>query len=228
MKKFCQNLAQNEAFQAFILFLILLTAVFMGLETIPDLVDRFESFFFFINYFSQWIFAFEICVRIVAYAPRINKFFKDSWNTFDFLIVGASFVPGVGSFALIARLLRVLRLLRVFSVSDRLRGFVDRMKESFDEVAYAGLIAIILGYIFTITGFYLFSQIDAPHWGTLSESFRSIFYMLLLQDVQRFVEPVVSVSKGYFIFFLLFYFVFISLFMSVLSAAIIQSVKEEK
>ena len=228
MIKICQSLAAAERFQTFILFLILITAISMGVETVPDLANTYASFFLFLHYLAQGVFAFEICVRLLAFAPGFGKFFKDSWNAFDFFIVGASFLPGVGSLALIARLLRVLRVLRVLSVSDHLRGFMDRMKESFDEIAYAGIIIFVLGYIFTILGHYLFFEIDAAHWGTFSSALMSTFYLLLFQDVKSFVAPAVEVSKGYLIFFLLFYFVFASLFISVMCAAITQAVKGKK
>lgn len=216
MIKLCRKLADSEAFQSFILCLILLTAVSMGAETVPHLADGFGSLFLFLDYFAQAVFAFEICVRLLAFAPKFSKFFKDSWNTFDFVIVGASFLPGIGSFALVARLLRVLRVLRVLSASGRLRAFMDRLKESLDEVALAGIVVAILGYIFTISGHHLFSEIDAAHWGSFSSAMTSTFYLLLFQDVQSFVAPVVKASEGYLIFFLLFYFAFASLVVGVL------------
>lgn len=225
MIKFFQNFAVSERFQTFILFLILVTAISMGVETVPDLADAYGSFFLFLHYFAQVVFAFEICVRLLAFTPNFGKFFKDSWNTFDFLIIGASFLPGIGSFALIARLLRVLRVLRVLSVSDHLRGFMERLKESFDEIAYASVIIFVLGYIFIISGHYLFFEIDTAHWGTLGNATMSVFYLLLFQDVQSFVAPLVKASKGYLVFFLLFYFVFVSLFISVITTAITQAIK---
>jgi voltage-gated sodium channel len=228
MNKFFQNLAASERFQTFILFLILVTAISMGVETIPDMADAYGGFFLVLHYFAQIVFAFEICVRLLAFTPNFGKFFEDSWNTFDFLIVGASFLPGIGSFALVARLLRVLRVLRVLSVSDHLRGFMDRLKESFDEIACASVIVFVLGYIFIISGHYLFFEVDTAHWGTLGDATMSIFYLLLFQDVQSFVVPLVKASKVYLAFFLLFYFVFVSLYISVITAAVAQSIKGEE
>lgn len=222
MSTIAKNIADSETFQSFILFVILLTAFSMGLETVPELVDTyfvlFETFF----YVTQIIFAFEIFVRVLAFSPHFRRFFDDFWNTFDFTIVVLSFIPGIGSFIIIGRLLRLLRILRVLSVSDRLRNFVNRLEDAFDEALFGGLVLIVLGYIFTIAGNYLFFEIDPQRWGSFGRSALSVFYLLLFQDIPRFIEPVVALSKLYIFYFLFFYFVVIGLFISVLNAAISQ------
>lgn len=224
MGKLCKSIANSESFQSLILFLILLTAASMGLETVPELMDRYDWLFAILFIVTQVVFAFEIVVRLMAHSPNFRGFFNDFWNTFDFTIVTISFLPGIGSFALIARLLRVLRVLRVLSVSDRMRGFIDRLDESVDELVYSAIILLVLGYIFSIAGHYSFFECDPAHWATLGRSALSVFYLMLLQDVPSYVGPALEFSKLAIFYFLIFYLTMISFFISVINAAIAQSV----
>jgi voltage-gated sodium channel len=227
MANFCRRISENENFQTFILFLILAVAISMGLEAIPQLADDFGIFFIGLHYVAQAVFAFEIIVRIGAYAPSFRSFFYSKWNFFDFVIVLFSFAPNIGGFALVGRLLRTLRVFRIFSVSPHLRGFIDRLKCTFDEIAYVGLIVTVLGYIFTIAGFYLFVEVDPQHWGNLRLSAFSVMHLLLFQNLSEYTKPVTAVSFAYLAYFLIFYLTFVSLFFSALVAAITQEVVQE-
>lgn len=224
----CKKIAENEGFQRFILFLILLTAASMGLEAVPYFAETYGSFLFILDAAIQTIFVFEITVRLIAHIPHISTFFHNRWNTFDFTVIVLSLIPGIGSFALIARLLRVLRILRVFSASDRLRCFIDRLQRGFDEVFFFALIAAILGYIFTIAGHYLFASIDPAHWGDLRQSVLSVFYLMLLQDVQGVIGPLTAKSMLSLLFFAAFYITFIGLVISTIAAAIAQEQERKK
>lgn len=225
MTDFCRRLAGNETFQSFILLLIVLTAVLMGLETVPEVSDSFPDLFFFFFAASQIIFVVEIVIRLAVHIPKVGNFFKSFWNTFDFTIVGLTLIPFVGPFAIVARLLRVLRVLRIVSVSKKLRGFVERLTEAFDEIAYTALIVGALGYIFSISGYYLFGELDPAQWGSLSRSGLSVFYLFLLQNVSEILEPLLAVSGFSILFFIIFYVVAIGLFVSVVVAALAQAVE---
>lgn len=105
---------------------------------------------------------------------------------------------------------------------------MDRLKETFDETAYASLIVLVIGYIFTISGHYLFSEIDPDRWGGFGSSALSVFYLMLLQDVPNYVSPVLSASKSSILYFLLFYFVIVGLFISTVAAAVAPDKREQK
>lgn len=224
----CKRISDSDAFQGFVLFLIIVTAIAMGLETVPSMADEYSEVFLILFYVSQVVFVCEIVMRIVACAPSFGTFFNHPGNTFDFVVVSASLLPGVGSCAIVARLLRVLRVLRAFSVSDRLRVFTARLTEALDEAVYTAVVVAILCYIFSISGHYLFAELDPTRWGTLGRSALSIFYLVLLQDVPSYVSPLISVHSGSIVYFIVLYFVFASLLLSVLTAAINQSCAKEE
>ena len=212
MASFCQRLAGSGGFQSLVLYLILITAVSAGVEAVPGFADGLADVLGGIWLLSQAFFTFELAVRLLACSPHHGRFFRNGWNTFDFALVAVSFVPAVGPFALFARVLRLL------SASARLRGFVDRLAGVFDEAACTGAVVAVLGYVFAIAGHALFGEVDAPRWGTLGDAAASVAYLLLLQDVPGFVEPVVAASRAGVAFFLVFYAVFATLLLGVVAA----------
>jgi voltage-gated sodium channel len=217
-----RKITTSDFFHRVILFLILLTAAAMGVEAVSSLNDMYGDFLYNLDVVVQTAFVIEITLRLLAEAPRIGNFFKDRWNTFDFAVVALSLVPAIGSFALIGRLFRLLRVLRMLSVSNHMRNFMARLQQTFDEVAGAAVIVIIVGYIFVIGGHYLFDDIDPVHWGDLKQSLLSVFYLLLFQNVPGFVEPLVAQSLFSLLYFAAFYLVFIGLGLCVIVASVMQ------
>jgi voltage-gated sodium channel len=228
MTAFCKRVTTSDFFLSLILALIVVNAIFMGLETVPAIGDTYTGFFEIFSLISQIIFIAEIILRIGACLPEWRSFFKYFWNSFDFMVVALSLLPMVGPFALVARLLRVLRVLRLVSSSDHLRKFVERLSDAFDEIAFSSLVTAVLGYIFSLSGYYLFSEIDPGHWGGLGKAGLSVFYLLLLQDVGGIVAPLVQAHAAHIFYFLLFYVVWFGLVLSVVAAAISQSTQESK
>jgi voltage-gated sodium channel len=187
MKELFRRIAQSEVFQSFILFVILVNGVAMGLETYPELNDRYDNLFFFLLAVSQLIFVIEITIRLFAYAPNLGHFFKSFWNTFDFTVVLASLLPAIGPFATVARLCRILRVARLVSVSDELRGVIHR-GAAFSRLSASLFIAGVWFYIFSVAGVYLFSEMDSLHWSTLGDSARTLVTGLTLQSPSLFVS----------------------------------------
>src|SRR5690606_40076677 len=67
--------------------IFVVNAAVLGLETSPALVARYGAWFDAVNVIAQAIFTVEIAIRLTAHWPRPQQFFRDSWNTFDFVVV---------------------------------------------------------------------------------------------------------------------------------------------
>ena len=67
------------------------------------------------------VFIVELGIRIASYWPRPWQFFRNGWNIFDFVVVGATFVPGVSGNSTLLRLVRLLRVVRLVRVLPDLR-----------------------------------------------------------------------------------------------------------
>lgn len=131
MRVLCRKIVANPWFDRFIIALIVLNAVVLGLETSPELVARYGEFMTLINHVVLAVFVLEAVIKITAVMPRIGLYFGDGWNLFDFTIVVLSLVPATGDFAMIARLLRLLRVMRL--IFGNVTEIVD---------AYVGLVGL--------------------------------------------------------------------------------------
>src|SRR3712207_8767028 len=92
----------------------------MGLETSRSLMAGYGPLFSALNLLVQVVFLLEIAVRIASYAPRPLQFFRDGWNVFDFAVVALSLLPIAGPFASVSRLARLLRVVRLVSVTPEI------------------------------------------------------------------------------------------------------------
>lgn len=228
MPEFSRRLTEGSRFQAFILGVILLTAVVVGLETSPTLMQHFETLFLAFNSLVQAIFVIEISLRLLAHWPRVHRFFGDGWNVFDFLIVAGSLLPHVGAFATVARLARLFRVMRLVSVAPDLRLIVDTMLRSIPAIANVTLLLVLLLYVYAILGNHSFAEVDPDRWGSLGASLMTLFQVLTLEgwvDVLDTVESTHRWAWAYFgSFILVAVFVVINLFI----AAILENMQNAR
>jgi voltage-gated sodium channel len=179
MQRHFRAIADYEPLQDAILGLIVFNGLCMGVEAIPELAEINSTWLFWTFAISQLVFVVEIAVRVLAFWPRLGEFFRDSWNTFDFVVVALSLVPAVGGLALTARLLRLLRLLRILSVSDAIRGLIVSRRSFVLGLPVVGVAFLILNYILVLAGVELFGEVSPEHWGDLGRSATSLGGLLV-------------------------------------------------
>ena len=231
MTAWCRKVAEKEAFQSFIIAVIVFNAVVIGLETSQGLMAAYGWLFHFLNLGVQAIFIFEIAVRVLAHWPRISRFFRDGWNVFDFTVVALSLLPVAGPFATVARLARVARVTRLVSVSPNLRLIVDTMLRSIPSMAHVVTLLAVVLYVYAILGYYLFAAVAPAHWGGLGTALLSLFQILTLEGWNEMQQATMAVHSWSWIYFTSFVvigvFVFTNLFIAVLINNL-QSVKAEQ
>jgi voltage-gated sodium channel len=157
---------ESDGFRSTILFLIVLNAFAMGMEATPGAAEKYSTALEWVFLVSQVVFVAEIAMRWLVDRER---FFRDSWNRFDFAVVALSLIPAIGDFALIARIFRILRLLRIVSVGEVLLGSLLRQDAGLRATLLATLLIAISGYIFALVGFHLFGD-ELPEWSSLAHS----------------------------------------------------------
>lgn len=183
-----KSLVENNAFQRFIIAVIILNAILIGVETNHVLYEQHKTLFLALNWAFQAIYTVEILIRMAACAPNYKRFFKDGWNLFDFVIVAVSFVPATGGLAPIARLARLLRVTRLISSSPQLKLIVATMLKSIPSMGHVLMLIGLIMYIYGVLGCHLFREADPEHWGTLGASVLTLFQLLTLEawsDLQR-------------------------------------------
>ena len=168
--QFADRLVNRPAFEYTIIALILMNGVLLGLETSPALEQRYGGIMHLGNQIVLGVFIVEALLKMLALAPRIDRYFHDGWNVFDFLVIVFSLIPATGQFAMVARLARLLRVLRLVSAIRELRLIVAALVRSIPSVGYVIMLMSIIVYIYAIIGYHLFHEHDPTHWRTLGIS----------------------------------------------------------
>jgi voltage-gated sodium channel len=219
MTSLCLRLASNPRFQHGILAIIVANAILIGLETSPALWARYGGLFSALNVGVQMIFALEMAVRLVAYAPRVHRFFLDGWNVFDLAIVACSLLPAAGPMASVARLARLLRALRVVSALPGLRLIVATMLRSIPSLANVAVLLSLILYVYAIVGVSLFRQADPAHWGSLGRAALTLFEVLTLEGWVELMDRSFAATSWAWVYYVSFVvlavFVVVNLFIAI-------------
>ena len=128
------------------------------------------------------IFVIEVVMKMGAEGKRPWLYFKDPWNVFDFTIVAICFIPAAGQYALVMRMARLLRVLRLVRFIPRLRILVSALIKSLPSMFYVSILLGLLFYMYAVAGTFLFRENDPVHFGTLHESMLSLFRIVTLED----------------------------------------------
>lgn len=182
MQQTLRNLANAPIFTNFITFVILLAGFAVGAETYPGVVAEHGGTLHLVNTIVLWIFVLEIVVKMGAEGSQPWRYFKDSWNVFDFIIVAAAFLPIAGNAVTVLRLLRLLRVLKLVRALPKLQILVGALLKSVPSMGYVSILLLLLFYIYAVAGVFLFSANDPLHFETLQMAMLSLFRVVTLED----------------------------------------------
>lgn len=226
--EFCQRITKAHAFDQAILGIIILNAIVIGLETSPALIEQFGALFHAFNQAVLAVFVIEALLKIVAEAPRVDRYFRQGWNVFDFMIVVVSFLPMGGQFATTARLVRVLRVTRVISAVPELRLIISTLLRSLPSMIHIVMLLGVLFYIYGITGYYLFHKTAPQHWGSFGLSLLTLFGVVTLETWVDTMGAVLPQHPYAWVFFVSFIVVGTFMFVNLFVAVVINNLSEAK
>src|SRR5687768_12647238 len=181
MQEFARRIVNSRRFEPFMIALILFNAVLIGLETSQEFVAKYDGWLHAGNDIILGVFIVEAVLKITAVAPRWGLYFRSGWNLFDLSVIVLSLIPATGEFALVARLVRVLRVLRLISAVPQLRLVIATLIRSIPSMGHVILLMSVIFYIYAVTGFHLFSEHDEEHWGSLGAALLTLFQMVTLE-----------------------------------------------
>jgi len=194
-------------FQRFIIATIILAGVLAGIETDAATVATYGPVLRTLDAIVLGIFIIEAILKLTAHSPRPWNYFRDAWNVFDFAVIVLCLLPMDSQFAVVLRLGRTLRLLRLVSALPKLQLLVGALIKSFSSMGYVSLLLGIMFYIYAITGVHLFGGHDKEHFGSLSQAFLTLFQTITLDDWKHLLtsasgnSPAIAVI--YFVSFIL-------------------------
>ena len=219
MIQICRKITEWRWFERIIIGLIILNAIVLGIETYPVIAVPYEPVLLSINRIVLIIFVIEAVLKITAATPVFSRYFGDGWNLFDFSIVVFSLIPQTGEFALIARTIRLLRILRLITAVPELRLIVATLIKSLPGLGNVILLISIVFYIYAIAGYHMFHDHDPFHWGSLGVSLITLFRVLTLEDWTDVMYSAMELYPWAWIFFISFVvvaaFIVINLFIAV-------------
>jgi voltage-gated sodium channel len=228
----CRTLARSPRFHDLVIGLIVVNAVVIGLETVPSVMAGAGHWVRAAEEVLGLFFVLEITLRVAAEWPTPLRFLRGGWNVFDAVVVGASLLPQVGSFATVARLARVLRVTRLVSSVPELRLIVATMLRSVRSMGHIALLLGLLLYVYGVLGYHLFSAVDPAHWGSLGAAIGTLFQILTLEgwvEIQARSQAAVPLAWLFYgSFIVVAVFVVINLFIAVVINNLESTREDEK
>jgi voltage-gated sodium channel len=182
MKDNIKNIVESNWFQKTIIALIIFAAIIIGLETSPELYNKFYDELKLLDKIIIYAFAAEALLKMLQHGSKFYRYFYSSWNIFDFIIVVVCFLPGDYHFAAILRLVRILRVLRIISTVPKLQLLVNALIKSIPSMFYVGILLAIHFYIYAVLGVFLWAQNDPSHFKDLPTAVVSLFRIITLED----------------------------------------------
>ena len=189
IKNQIRDFVESSAFEKSIIFLIIINAIVMGLETYPSLVTNYGHILKAVDHSILAIFIGEIILRL---CHNFKGFWKDPWRIFDFAVVSIALVPATGSLSVL-RALRILRVLRLISSVKSLRKVVSGLLCALPGMGSIILLLSLIFYVFAVIATKLFAT-DFPQWfGSLGASSYTLFQIMTLESWSMgIVRPVMQ------------------------------------
>ena len=164
-----------------IIAIILLAGIVVGLETYPTLMEDYGHWLELVDSLILYLFVLELFIRFVATGAHPIRFFKDGWNIFDFVIIFVCFLPLAGEYALVLRLARVLRVLKLIENLPKLQVLVSALVTSIPSLGYITMLLGVHFYVYAVLGTFLFHENDPFNFGDLTTSLTTLFGVVTLE-----------------------------------------------
>jgi voltage-gated sodium channel len=176
------------------------------------------------------VFIAEAAIKLAAHAPRPLDYFRSGWNLFDVAVIVASLLPAAGEFAMVARLVRLLRVLRLVSAMPKLRLIVATLVRVIPGLGNVLLLMGILFYIYGVAGYHLYAQHDPAHFGTLPRAVLTLFQVVTLEGWSDIMRTAMALDPWHWLYFVSFVllgtFVVINLFIAIVVNSLEESHRE--
>jgi voltage-gated sodium channel len=221
-----QHIRDNKVFELFVISVIILSSLLIGVRTY-NLPETAITFLWVMDYGVTVFFLIEILIRMAA-EDRLKDFFKKGWNLFDFTIVVVSLIPLDDSeYALIARMLRLFRVMRLISFIPELRVLVSALITALPRMGYVALLMFIIFYLYAVIGNLMFADINPKLWGDLGISLLTLFRVATFEDWTDVMYETMAVYSLSWIYYLTFIFFSAFVFLNMMIGIVVEVLDEE-
>ncbi len=216
------NTVNSSKFSNFIIFIIIINAIILGIDTM-DLSEQNRQILSFLDNICLFIFVVEIALKLIAFR---FAFFKNGWNIFDFSIVLISLIPNSGALS-VFRALRIIRVLRLLSIIPKMKMIASALINSFSGMVGVGILLLIFFYIYAVLTTTLFSVDFPEYFGNLGKSFYSLFQIMTLESWSNgIVRPILKLYPYSWIIFVSFILIVSFIVLNMAIGIVVDSIGE--
>ena len=220
------SIRSNKIFEAFVISIIICSALVIGAKTydIPPTVFKVLTW---LDLFITAVFFCEIVIRFLG-EDKKSRFFTQPWNIFDSAIVLISLIPIDNSdMALLGRLVRIFRVLRMISIVPELRLLLNSLLKALPQLGYVVALMFIIFYIYAAIGSTFFAKINGTLWGDISISMLTLFRVMTFEDWTDVMYETMEVYPLSWIFYLTFIFLTAFAFLNMVIGIVVRVLDDE-
>ncbi|CAB5495058.1 FIG01065038: hypothetical protein [Bathymodiolus thermophilus thioautotrophic gill symbiont] len=226
LQKTLLKLHNNKLFEFSVIGVIIFSSLLIGVKT----YDLNPNYLFVLEVLDMGVtvfFLIEILLRFIT-TPNKKRFFHNAWNIFDTLIVTISLIPiDQSEYALLARLIRIFRVLRLVSAIPELRLLVNALLKALPSMGYVLLLMFILFYMYAAVGSFIFESINPVLWGDISISMLTLFRVVTFEDWTDVMYETMIVHPWSWVYYLSFIFFNAFVFLNMMIGIVIDKMQQE-
>lgn len=220
------RLRSNTAFELFVVFVIVSSALLIGAKTY-ELSSSVQSLLYWMDLGITAIFLIEIIIRFLGEEQK-TRFLLRPWNLFDTMIVVISLIPIDDSdMALLGRLVRVFRVLRMVSIIPELRLLINSLIKAMPQLGYVIALMFIIFYIYAAVGSMFFDKINPVLWGDIAHAMLTLFRVMTFEDWTDVMYETMEVYPLSWAYYLSFIFFTAFAFLNMVIGIVVQVLEQE-
>jgi voltage-gated sodium channel len=224
----CRRLIANPLFETAIVIVIVINAAMLGLETFDTVTAGYDHIFDVAYNVILAIYVIELVIRFTAAGWNVRQFVKTRWNVFDFIVIAASFIPGLRATAMLLRLVRLARIVRIIRFLPDLHVVIGAIARSIPGVASLAAATALLIYIYGMLGWILFANHDPEHYGNVGRGMLTMYIMLTLENLPENVDMGMQVSPWTVLFFISYTVILSFLVFNLFIGIVLNSMEEAR
>ncbi|MBV1870481.1 MAG: ion transporter [Gammaproteobacteria bacterium] len=221
-----ERLRDHKSFELLVMAIIIFSALVIGVKTY-DMPPYLISVVGWLDTAITIFFVFEISIRFIGEEIK-RDFFKSGWNIFDLVIVLVSIIPiEGGDMALVGRLIRIFRVLRMVSLIPELRVLLDSLIKALPQLGYVVALMFIIFYIYAAVGSTIFQDINEDLWGDVSISMLTLFRVMTFEDWTDVMYETMEVYPLSWMYYLSFIFFTTFAFLNMVIGIVVNVLEQE-
>jgi voltage-gated sodium channel len=224
----CRRIVDSGWFDPLMLGVIFVNAVILGLETYDTIARSIGDQLHAANDVILGIFVVELLIRFGAEGFDPRRFFRSGWNVFDFVVISASFLPGLRENATLLRLVRLARIVRAVRLLPDLRVLTVAVARSVPGVASLAVITLLLVYVYGMVGWVIFHDSDPANFANIGQSMVTMFVLLTLENLPTYIEKGQELSDWTLLFYVSYVLIASFLIFNLFIGIVINSMEEAR